>query len=290
MIFTNLNELIISVDNNVFKMSYKEILQKQKVYESIYLITHIAITRDNSKLLVATQDGFLDIVDMFTFENEYRLQQDNIPITFIVSGEDGYIITASKDNNVRIWHLKTKRCVDTFKVGESEIMSFVYNAKYSTISCITQNEGLFMIKLKFVPLGNYDYDRQYVVETANVTLANKKGINCTPLSLNIKGSEMIMVGSNYGMIFMVDITDYTHYYSFQLTCDDVIQISDVSNRDLAIVCDKHNNTWILNLYNGGDFQTLSSDIYVTKVEVSDDGNYIATFGMYCGVNIYKCHK
>ena len=87
-------------------------LQNSKTFHLLYSSTF-------SYILLPSGDGGVHVTDCSTYQTIGTLRGHTGNVMAVYAGEGDIIATGSTDNTLRLWDLRSHRCIDVVLVGDS---------------------------------------------------------------------------------------------------------------------------------------------------------------------------
>lgn len=148
---THVYQLLFSEDNRYILCSSSEGIHMWGLQSNIQILgikhggSPFALTNDN-KILVYTYENN----KLAAYQRDYNTAQlfcgghRNVIVSISLSGDNLFILTASEDRLVKLWELKSGRCLKTFKGHSGQVVKAIFAPDKKTAVSVSKSSELII--------------------------------------------------------------------------------------------------------------------------------------------------
>ena len=128
----DITEILENVSNDDQKVNklYNIDIYEKKIFPKKYIfsesiIVYFLCLLSNGEIAISGRDESIKIVDKDLKKVDIILKRNSGPVLTAAEFSEGVLISGGTDNSVKIWNLKTKSCLSTYKGHKAQINAIV---------------------------------------------------------------------------------------------------------------------------------------------------------------------
>lgn len=222
--------------------------------------TALAMTNDEKKIIIGTEDKIIKIWDIASGKCEKTLRGHTKRINgLVISADDKYIVSASEDSTVRIWNISNGQCINTLEENSTTKETLVAITPDS--KCIITTGESNIIKI-------WDFESGACINTLVSHLEVIRSLAITP------DGKQIISGSKDKTIKIWNISSGQCEKTLSGHNDTVLSVIISSDGKYIISVSLDDMLKIWDFRTGECLQTLFTKSYCDSVMITHDSNDI----------------